>query len=411
MIYWLYEQLIHADIPGWGVLQYLSVRSALAFLVSLLLSLCFGSKVIRLLHAAQIGEDIRDLGLKGQKEKAGTPTMGGLLIVATTLLAVLLLADLTNVYVQIMLVSLVWLAGLGFSDDYLKLKYRSKRGLNGWLKILFQGLLGLFVALMLYLSPSALVGVTCSQAMAPTQEVAALRSGQIVELPREKNLKTTIPFFKHNELDYRALIPFQGPTGDTLAWVLFTLVVVLIVLSVSNGANLTDGLDGLVTGVSAPIAATLGIFAYLSGNVIYASYLNVLYIPYMGELVVFMSAFLGALVGFLWFNGYPARVFMGDTGSLTIGGIIGIYAVLVRKELLLPILCGIFLVESLSVIIQTTYFKYTRIRFGQGRRVFRMAPIHHHYQLLGHPETHIVVRMWIVSILLSVLTVVTLKIR
>lgn len=411
MIYWLYEQFIYADLPGWGVLQYISFRSAMAFLVSLLLSLFFGSKVIRLLHRAQIGENIRDLGLKGQKEKAGTPTMGGLLIVATSLLAVILFANLANVYVQIMLVSLVWLAALGFSDDYLKLKYHSKKGLNGWLKILFQGLLGLFVALMLYLSPAALVGATSGEAMQTAQEVTALRNGQITELPREKNLKTTIPFFKNNELNYRTLIPAKGTLGNAMAWALFTLVVVLIVLSVSNGANLTDGLDGLAAGVSVPVVATLGIFAYLSGNVIFASYLNVLYIPYVGELVVFMSAFLGALVGFLWFNGFPARVFMGDTGSLTIGGVIGIYAVLVRKELLLPILCGIFLIESLSVIMQTLYFKYTRIHFGQGRRIFRMAPLHHHYQMLGHPETHIVVRMWIVSVLLAVLTVVTLKLR
>lgn len=416
MFYHIYELLQYSDIPGIGLLRYISFRSAMAFVLALLMAVLFGKRVIEYLRRRQFGEQVRDLGLEGQKTKEGTPTMGGVIIIAATLLPTLLFAQLTNVYVVIMLVSLLWLGAIGFADDWLKCSRHNKAGLNGWLKVLFQALLGLFVALCLNMNPQAMVQEVVGPLPAQEVSVQGAAGGQAggEEAPQRrmvKNLKTTIPFFKNNELDYREMIPIEGRLGRALAWGLFALVVVLIVLSVSNGANLTDGLDGLAAGVSAPVAATLMVLAYVSGNTVYSSYLHIIYIPYIGELVVFMSAFLGALVGFLWNNAYPAKIFMGDTGSLTIGGVIGIYAVLVRKELMLPILCGIFLVESLSVIIQVGHFKYTKRRYGEGRRVFLMTPIHHHYQKRGVPEPRIVTRFWIVSMLLSVLTIVTLKIR
>lgn len=423
MFYQLYLLFDGWDIPGLGLLQYLSFRAGMAFLVSLLLLIPFGHQVIRLLQRNQIGEEIRDLGLEGQMSKKGTPTMGGLLIVVATLLPTLLFANLSNAYLLIMLVSTIWLGFLGGLDDYIKVFKHKKAGLNGWCKVAGQVALGLFVALVLFLSsetgvrpqPKAEPLQSAIVADAPQSEPEIETEESSVQQtplpPLDKALTTTIPFFKNNELDYRWLVPFSGTLGDVVAWLLFALIVVLIVTSVSNGANLTDGLDGLAAGVSVPIVAVLGLFAYLSGNVIYASYLNIEHIPNVGELLVYMGALVGALVGFLWYNGYPARIFMGDTGSLTIGGVIGVFAVLVRKELLLPILCGIFLIESLSVMLQVLYFKYTRIRFGEGRRIFLMSPLHHHYQKKGVPEPRIVLRFWIVSLLLAVLTIVTLKVR
>lgn len=422
MFYHLYLLFEGWDIPGLGLLQYLSFRAGMAFLVSLLLLIPFGHRVIRRLQRNQIGEEIRDLGLEGQMAKKGTPTMGGLLIVAATLLPTLLFANLSNAYLLIMLVATLWLGLLGGLDDYIKVFKHRKAGLNGWCKVAGQVALGLFVALVLFLSPETgvrpqTVKVRVSQEEVVKDTVVANGEGDGSEvapstLPAlDKALTTTIPFFKNNELDYRWLVPFSGTLGDVVAWLLFAVVVVLIVTSVSNGANLTDGLDGLAAGVSVPIVAVLGLFAYLSGNVIYASYLNIAHIPNVGELLVYMGALVGALVGFLWYNGYPARIFMGDTGSLTIGGVIGVFAILVRKELMLPILCGVFLVESLSVMMQVAYFKYTRLRFGEGRRIFLMSPLHHHYQKKGIPESRIVLRFWIVGLLLAVLTIVTLKVR
>ena len=412
MLYCLYQYFHNLDIPGAGLLQYLSFRSGAAFVIALLILMPFGNWFIKKLRQYQIGEEIRDLGLEGQQQKRGTPTMGGILIVGATLVPVLLLADLRNVYVLVMLVATVWLGLLGAQDDYIKVFRHRKKGLSGWVKLAGQALLGLFVGAMLFLSPEVGVRLPQSSMVESEVEVLAESAGRTVHLsPLEKSLKTTIPFLKNNELDYRSMIPVGGDAGNWLAWGLFVVVVVVVVAAVSNGANLTDGLDGLATGVSVPIVLTLGIFAYLSGNVIYSSYLKIMYIPEMGELVVYMSAFLGALVGFFWFNSFPAQVFMGDTGSLTIGGIIGVFAVLVRKELLLPILCGVFLVESLSVMMQVGYFKFTRLRYGEGRRILLMAPLHHHYQKKGVPEPRIVARFWVVSVLLAVLTVVTLKIR
>lgn len=413
MLYSLYTYLREFDIPGIGLFQYLSFRSGVAFVLALLLIMLFGGPAICYLRRRQIGEEVRDLGLEGQMSKRGTPTMGGLLIVVASLLPTLFLADLTNSYVVIMLVSTVWLGLLGATDDYIKVFLRRKAGLNGWLKVSAQVALGVFVGLMLSFSPQ----IDLREPRLPSDNV---RGEEVVldaeaELARsagrENNLKTTIPFFKNNEVDYRSLVPLEGRAGNVLAWLLFVGVVVLIVTAMSNGANLTDGLDGLAAGVSAPIAVVLGVFAYVSGNVIYSSYLHILYLPNVGELVVYMSSFIGALIGFLWYNSFPAKIFMGDTGSLTIGGVLGVFAVLVRKELLLPLLCGIFLMESLSVILQVGWFKYTRIRFGEGRRIFLMAPLHHHFQKKGMPEPRLVTRFWIVSMLLAVLTVVTLKVR
>ena len=422
MFYHLYLLFEGWDIPGLGLLQYLSFRAGMAFLVSLLLLIPFGHRVIRRLQRNQIGEEIRDLGLEGQMAKKGTPTMGGLLIVAATLLPTLLFANLSNAYLLIMLVATLWLGLLGGLDDYIKVFKHRKAGLNGWCKVAGQVALGLFVALVLFLSPET--GVRPQTVKARVSQEEVVKDGVVANgegdgsevapstLPAlDKALTTTIPFFKNNELDYRWLVPFSGTLGDVVAWLLFAVVVVLIVTSVSNGANLTDGLDGLAAGVSVPIVAVLGLFAYLSGNVIYASYLNIAHIPNVGELLVYMGALVGALVGFLWYNGYPARIFVGDTGSLTVGGVIGVFAILVRKELMLPILCGVFLVESLSVMMQVAYFKYTRLRFGEGRRIFLMSPLHHHYQKKGIPESRIVLRFWIVGLLLAVLTIVTLKVR
>lgn len=406
MFYHLYLLFEDWDIPGLGLLQYLSFRTGMAFLLALLLLIPFGDKVIGLLKRNQIGEEVRDLGLEGQLAKKDTPTMGGVLILGATLIPTLLFANLTNTYLLIMLVALVWFGLLGGMDDYIKVFKRKKAGLHGYYKLAGQSLLGIFVAVMLFVSPETDLRLNTSG----QEETTYSASTEVMPSHLDKELTTTIPFMKNNELNYRSLFP-EGKMGAILGWALFAVIIIFVVTALSNGANLTDGLDGLAAGVSVPVVVVLGIFAYLSGNVIYATYLNIVYIPNVGELMIFMGAFVGALVGFLWFNSYPAEIFMGDTGSLTIGGVIGVFAILVRKELMLPLLCGIFLIESLSVILQVSYFKYTKMRYGVGRRIFLMSPLHHHYQKKKVPESRIVSRFWIVSILLAVLTVVTLKIR
>ncbi|MDI3526188.1 MAG: phospho-N-acetylmuramoyl-pentapeptide-transferase [Tenuifilum sp.] len=417
MIYYLVQFITkYWDFPGAGLFKYISFRSAAAFIVSLMFALLIGKRIIRYLQRKQIGEEIRNLGLEGQMQKKGTPTMGGIIILASMLLPVLLFADILNIYIIVMLVTTVWLGVVGFADDYIKVFMKNKEGLSGRTKIIGQVSLGLFVGLVMWLSPDIVVKervvVDRNVTQYETELSAEYRDNQPSTVSKaKKTTQTTIPFVKNNEFDYSVLNPFKGEKYHFVTWIIFILVVILIITAVSNGANLTDGLDGLATGVSAVITTTLGVFAYLSGNVIYAEYLNIMYIPHSGELVVFMSAFIGALVGFLWYNSYPAQVFMGDTGSLTIGGIIAVFAILVRKELLIPVLCGIFLVENLSVMLQVSYFKYTKRKYGEGRRIFLMSPLHHHYQKKGYPEPKIVTRFWIVAVILAVITVVTLKIR
>ena len=416
MIYYLVDLLERINMPGTGMFQYISFRSGLALITSLFISLLIGKRIIKFLQVKQIGEEVRNLGLEGQMQKKGTPTMGGIIIILSIIIPVILFGHLKNIYVIVMLVTTVWLGLFGFADDYIKVFLKDKKGLSGRFKILGQVTLGLFVGLTMYLSPDIVVRekVLMSQLSEGTEIVegtATTVRQQYTLTPNQKTTKTTIPFLKNNEFDYAYLIPAKGEWAQKLAWVVFVIVVIFIVTAVSNGANLTDGLDGLSTGVSAIIGTTLGIFAYLSGNVIYADYLNIMYIPYTGELVVFMSAFIGAAIGFLWYNSFPAQVFMGDTGSLAIGGIIAVFAILIRKELLIPILCGIFFVETLSVMIQVSHFKRTKRKYGEGRRVFLMAPLHHHYQKKGFPEPKIVIRFWIVAVMLAVIAVVTLKIR
>jgi len=417
MIYYLAQYISKFwDFPGSGLFRYISFRSAMAFIVSMAFALLIGKRIILYLQRKQIGEEIRNLGLEGQMQKKGTPTMGGIIILLSMLLPVLLFADILNIYIIVMLVTTVWLGAVGFADDYIKVFLKNKEGLSGRTKIIGQVSLGLFVGLVMWLSPEIVVKEKVDRVKKDVQIETVVTSeyndNQPVTVSKaKKTTQTTIPFVKNNEFDYNLLNPFKGEGYEYVTWSIFILVVILIITAVSNGANLTDGLDGLATGVSAVITTTLGVFAYLSGNVIYAEYLNIMYIPYSGELVVFMSAFIGALVGFLWYNSYPAQVFMGDTGSLTIGGIIAVFAILIRKELLIPILCGIFLVENLSVVMQVSYFKYTKRKYGEGRRIFLMSPLHHHYQKKGYPEPKIVTRFWIVAILLAVITVVTLKIR
>ena len=416
MLIYLFEYLDRLNVPGAGVFQYISFRSACAVIVSLIISLLLGNRIINYLRKKQIGESIRDLGLEGQQQKQGTPTMGGLIILASILIPALLFGDLENIYVILMLITTVWLGFIGFLDDYIKVFKKDKRGLKGKAKIYGQVILGIVVGLTLYLSDDVVVREKILMENGEPKMEIVQSPGQAEPMPAYvtrdvKSTTTTIPFLKNNEFDYAYLIGFLGEKAARWSWIVLILAVIIIVTAVSNGANMTDGLDGLVTGVSAVIGTTLGILAYVSGNIVYADYLNIMYIPYSGELVIFMSAFIGATVGFLWYNSYPAQVFMGDTGSLALGGIIAVYAIIIRKELLIPILCGIFLVESLSVVLQVSYFKFTRKRFGEGRRIFRMAPLHHHYQVLGYSEPKIVIRFWIVAIMLAVITVVTLKIR
>tara|TARA_B100000780_G_scaffold61359_1_gene39561 strand:- start:613 stop:1827 length:1215 start_codon:yes stop_codon:yes gene_type:complete len=404
MLYYIFEILDNNyNLPGAGVFQYISFRSALAIITSLLVSLVFGGKIINLIRKKQIGEHVRVLGLEGEKSKNGTPTMGGLIILSAILIPTLLFAKLDNIYIIIMIVSTIWLGIIGFIDDYIKVFKKNKDGLAGKFKILGQVGIGVIVALVM---------VFHNQIVVKEKLVNSLTENtyEFVEVA-QKSSKTTIPFLKNNEFDYQKLTSWMGEGMSEYAWLLFVFIVVLVITAVSNGANMTDGLDGLATGVSAIIGFTLAIFCYVSGNIIAADYLNIMYIPNSGELVIYMSAFVGSCIGFMWYNSFPAQVFMGDTGSLSLGGIIAVVAILIRKELLIPILCGIFLIENLSVIIQVGYFKYSRKRFGIGKRVFLMAPLHHHFQKKGLHESKIVTRFWIIGILLAVITIVTLKLR
>lgn len=407
MLYQLFEQLSEWGVPGAGVFQYISFRAAMAVIFSLLISLLFGKKLINILRQKQVGETVRDLGLEGQVEKAGTPTMGGLIILLAIIVPTILFARLDNIYIQILLLTTVWLGLIGFIDDYIKIFKKNKDGLAGKFKIVGQVGIGLLVGTMLYFNKDVVI-----KEKVPVGEIEV--NGQMVtqyEWQETHDMVTTIPFVKNQEFDYADLLWFLGDKAKDFAWLAFIPIVVFIVTAVSNGANMTDGLDGLATGTSAIIGSTLAILAFLSGNYVFADYLNIMYIPDAGEMVIFISAFVGAAIGFLWYNTNPAQVFMGDTGSLAMGGIIAVFAIAIRKEFLIPILCGIFLAENLSVIIQVAWFKYTRRRYGAGRRVFLMAPLHHHYQKKGYSEQKIVTRMWIVGIMLAVLTIVTLKLR
>lgn len=426
MIYNLFDYLQESvDFPGLGLFRYISFRAISAVILSMLIALFVGKRIINKLAKRQIGESIRDLGLEGQMSKKGTPTMGGIIILVSLLIPAVLLGDLTNIYVQLMILTAVWLGLIGFMDDYIKVFKKNKEGLQGKFKIFGQVGLGLIVGVSLYLSDQAVVRVPSSELVKEAHAEVISQEGftdKIEYFKDEKSTKTTIPFVKDNEFDYAWLSPVKGEIGQKVGWVVYVLMVIFIVTAVSNGTNLTDGMDGLTTGISAIVGVTLAILAYLSGNIIYANYLNIMYIPNTGELVVVLAAFIGALVGFLWYNSYPAQVFMGDTGSLAIGGIIAVAAIMIRKELLIPVLCGIFFVESISVIVQRLYFKYTRIKYGEGVRIFRMAPLHHHFQKEGVPaliqrprralpEAKIVARFWIIAIILAVLSIVTLKIR
>lgn len=409
MLYYLFEYLNKTlDVSGTGVFQYISFRSALAFMLSLLLSTIFGKKIINFLRNQQVGETVRELGLAGQNEKAGTPTMGGLIIIFATLLPVFLFAKLHNIYIVLLIVTTLWMGTIGFVDDYIKIFKKDKQGLKGIFKVFGQVGLGLIVGTVLYFNP----GVTVRTDTSRTDIFKTTTENVISPAPvEEKSTATTIPFFKNNEFDYAEVLAWTGEGYEKWAWLVFIPVVIFIITAVSNGANLTDGIDGLAAGTSAVSVLALGIFTFLSGNIIFSNYLNIMYIPNSGEMTVFISAFVGALIGFLWYNSYPASVFMGDTGSLTIGGIIAVLAIAVRKELLIPLLCGIFLVENFSVVLQVSYFKYTKKRFGEGRRIFLMSPLHHHYQKKGYHESKIVTRFWIVAIMLAILSIVTLKLR
>jgi phospho-N-acetylmuramoyl-pentapeptide-transferase len=418
MFYYLFRYLDTLDVPGAGVFNYLSFRSAAAVITSLIISMLIGKRIIKALQRKQIGETIRDLDLEGQYRKQGTPSMGGIIILASIIVPVLLFARLDNIYIILMIITTIWIGFIGFLDDYIKIFRKNKEGLAGRFKIIGQVTLGLIVAVTLYLSDDVVVRVNVTAPSNVTMAATDVSQDQPGELIQEstavniKSTKTTIPFVKDNEFDYSWLVPFaKGKTKQLLGWLVFMAMVIFVVVSVSNGVNLTDGLDGLATGTTAISGLTLGILAYVSGNIIYADYLNIMYIPNIGELVIFAAAFAGATVGFLWYNSYPAQVFMGDTGSLALGGIIAVFAIVIRKELLIPILCGVFFVESLSVMLQVSWFKRTKRKYGVGRRIFLMAPLHHHYQKKGYAEPKIVTRFWIIALILAVLSVVTLKIR
>ncbi len=417
MFYYLFTYLDEAfNLPGAGVFQYISFRAAAAIITSLVISLLFGKSLINLLVRKQVGETIRDLGLKGQSEKKGTPTMGGLIILGAILLPTLFFAKLDNIYVILMLFTTIWLGLIGFFDDYIKVFRKNKKGLAGKFKIYGQVILGLVIGLTMYFNDN----IVLREKVSAEQLIQTDESGEMVRItnPSEKfakesskSTKTTIPFFKNNEADYSKLLAFLGKGYEDYAYLIFIPIVIFIIVAVSNGTNLTDGIDGLATGTSAIIGATLGVLAWVSGNIVFADYLNIMYLPNTGELTIFISAFVGACIGFLWYNSYPAQVFMGDTGSLAIGGIIAVFAILIRKEFLIPILCGIFLIESLSVVLQVSYFKYTKKKYGEGRRIFKMSPLHHHYQMKGYAEPKIVQRFMIVGIMLAVFTIITLKLR
>tara|TARA_B110000027_G_scaffold43137_1_gene47490 strand:+ start:10981 stop:12201 length:1221 start_codon:yes stop_codon:yes gene_type:complete len=406
MLYYLFEFLEKSyQFPGASVFQYISFRAAAAVIISMSFSMVFGAKIIEYLKRKQIGESIRDLGLDGQKEKEGTPTMGGLIIILSTLIPVLLLARLNNIYIILLLITLVWMGLIGWLDDYIKIFKKNKDGLQGKFKIIGQILLGVFIGSTLYFNPDVTIR-TDVNLLGKVENVSVTNNNQNI-----KATLTTIPLLKNNEFDYHSLISWMGDTSKNYTWLVFIPIVIFIITAVSNGANLTDGIDGLAAGTSAIIVFALGIFAWVSGNINFASYLNIMYIPNVGEISVFIAAFLGALIGFLWYNTYPAQVFMGDTGSLAIGAVISVIAIIVRKELLIPLLCGVFFMETLSVILQVGYFKYTRFKTGVGQRVFKMSPLHHHYQKLGFHESKIVARFWIIGIVLAVFTIVTLKLR
>ena len=416
MFYHIFDYLEQFDFPGAGMFQYITFRSACAVILSLLIATVVGKRIIRILQKQQVGEEIRDLGLEGQMQKKGTPTMGGVIILLAILVPVVLFARLDNVYIQLMIVSTIWLGLIGFLDDYIKVFRKHKEGLKGRFKVIGQVGLGLIVGVTLYVSDDVLIRekVSISEVGVVTSTVDegfVSETNQTVLTKDIKSTKTTIPFFKNNEFDYAWFGALFGDYAEEIGWIVFIIITIVIVTAVSNGANLTDGLDGLATGTSAIVGATLGILAYVSGNMVYADYLNIMYIPHSGELVVFIAAFIGATIGFLWYNSFPAQVFMGDTGSLSLGGIFAVLAIMIHKELLIPILCGIFLVENLSVMMQVSYFKYTKKKFGEGRRIFLMSPLHHHFQKKGIPEPKIVTRFWIVGIALAVITIVTLKIR
>jgi len=413
MLYYLFEYLEKEfQFPGASLFGFLSFRAAMAIILSLLISTIYGKRIIKFLQKKQVGETIRDLGLEGQAQKAGTPTMGGVIIILATLIPVFLLAKLDNIYIILLLITTIWMGIIGFIDDYIKKFKNDKEGLKGRFKILGQVGLGLIVGATLYFSDD--VTIKEKLPMAQQQELLAenpnIAPSKLFE-DEIKSTKTTIPFVKGNEFDYASLITWISPSLKPYAWVIFILAAIFIITAVSNGANLTDGIDGLAAGTSAIIVLTLGIFAWVSGNIIFSDYLNIMYIPRVEEITIYIAAFVGALIGFLWYNTYPAQVFMGDTGSLTIGGIIAVIAIAVRKEWLIPLLCGIFLAENLSVMLQVSYFKYTKKKFGEGKRIFKMSPLHHHYQKSGYHESKIVTRFWIIGILLAILSIVTLKIR
>ncbi|HPB05752.1 MAG TPA: phospho-N-acetylmuramoyl-pentapeptide-transferase [Prolixibacteraceae bacterium] len=417
MLYHLYKLIEHWDIPGLGVMQYISFRASASVILSLIITMVFGKKIIRLLQKKQIGEEIRNLGLEGQMQKKGTPTMGGVIIIASILVPTLLFARLDNIYTWLMIITTVWLGFIGFVDDYIKVFRKDKKGLAGKFKVLGQISLGILVASTLYFNDDVVVrekvkdfnGNFISEikvdAETGAQEV-------VYKSQHVKSTVTTLPFIKNQELDYRWLVKFLPDEWEEVgSWLLYALIIIFIITLVSNGTNLTDGLDGLATGTTAISGLTLGILAYISGHVMLAEYLNIMYIPNIGELAVFVAAFIGATVGFLWYNAFPAQVFMGDTGSLALGGILAVFSVIIRKEIMIPLICGIFIIESLSVVMQVSWFKYTKRKYGEGRRIFLMSPLHHHYQKKGIPEAKIVARFWIVAIMLAVISIVTLKVR
>ncbi|MFH4967679.1 phospho-N-acetylmuramoyl-pentapeptide-transferase [Gaetbulibacter sp. M240] len=414
MLYYLFEYLEKEfQFPGASLFGFISFRAAMAMILALLISTIYGKRIIRFLQKKQMGETIRDLGLEGQAEKAGTPTMGGLIIILATLIPVILLSRLENIYIILLIVTTLWMGAIGFLDDYIKKFKNDKEGLKGRFKVMGQVVLGLIVGLTLFFHEDVVIKEKLPQEQQqvlleknPNISPSKLFSGE-----ETKSTKTTIPFVKNNEFDYAKMITWISPELKEYAWVIFILIAIFIITAVSNGANLTDGIDGLAAGSSAIVVLTLGIFTFVSGRIDFSDYLNIMYIPNVGEITIYIAAFVGALIGFLWYNAFPAQVFMGDTGSLTIGGIIAVIAIAVRKELLIPVLCGIFLAENLSVVMQVSWFKYTRKKFGEGRRIFKMSPLHHHYQKLGYHESKIVTRFWIVGILLAILSIVTLKIR
>lgn len=406
MLYYIFQYLDKTfDVPGAGVFQYITFRSALAFILSLLIATIYGKKIINYLRNQQVGETVRELGLEGQTAKAGTPTMGGIIIILATLIPVFLLAKLNNIYIILLIMTTLWMGTIGFIDDYIKIFKKDKQGLKGIFKVIGQVGLGLIVGTVLYLSPDVTVRKDTLNSRIKIEN--NIKPSDL----EEKSTATTIPFMKNNEFDYAEILSFMGDDYKSYAWLIFIPMVILIITAVSNGANLTDGIDGLAAGTSAISVLTLGLFTFVSGNIIFSDYLNIMYIPNSGEMTVFIAAFVGALVGFLWYNAYPASVFMGDTGSLTIGGIIAVIAIAIRKEMMIPVVCAIFLAENLSVIIQVSYFKYTKKKYGEGRRVFLMSPLHHHYQKKGYHESRIVTRFWIVGILLAIFSLVSLKLR